>query len=162
MALRPDIGPNPIAHWCKPLRVSDLCKDDYRPPRAKSLVYVITQSDENGDLVYVGAAHATKNTDGRARVGTLIGAILDFGVWHARGIKIAEEFSLQDVANFYVMWGVIEGCPIEAERALLKWHLSTGVSPLLVASKPRTPAYTSFCREQCAPKRHQWSSLRYP
>lgn len=162
MALRPDTGLNPVTHWCKPLRVGDVCKDPYRPPSGKSLVYVVTGFDENRDVVYVGAGHATKNTDGRARVGTLIGAILNFGVWHARGIKIAEEFSLEDVVNFYVMWGVIEGCPIEAERVLLNWHLNSGESPLLVAGKPRTPAYTSFCRKQCEPKQYKWSSLACP
>jgi hypothetical protein len=69
-----DIGQNPVTYWSSSLRIGDVCKDPHRPPSGKDLVYIVSRgSDCNRDVLYVGAGHATENTDGRARVGTLIG-----------------------------------------------------------------------------------------
>jgi hypothetical protein len=155
--------PNPVTHWSKALRVGDVTKDPYRPPIDKGLVYVLAGGpDRDKDILYVGGGHATKNAEGRARIGTMIGAMLGFGLWNLRGIKIADEFPFDEVVKFYLMWGVVEGCPIRAERELLTWHLKSGLSPRLVASKPRQPTDTAYCRKVCIPERRGWSSVPCP
>ncbi len=151
--------PNPVTYWSKALRVGDVAKYPYyRPPRKTGLVYVAASGpDPDKDILHLGSGHATENTDGRARVGNLIGAMLDFGVWHSGGITLAGKFSLDQISDFYVLWACISGCPILAERDLLAWHQSTG--QLLKVHKPRT---TSYCKKVCIHQPLVWSSIACP
>jgi len=71
----------------------------------------------------VGAAHASDWTDGLERIGSLIGAMLGFELWHNGGIRLYAAYSADQINNFYVIWALIDGCPILAERELRLYHL---------------------------------------
>jgi hypothetical protein len=91
----------PINNWSQPMKISDVAVNRDRPPSDEGLVYVVSGlPDPAKDVKYVGSAHATGWTDGLERVGSFIGAMLGFYLWHSGGIKLYRAYPWQQINGF--------------------------------------------------------------
>jgi hypothetical protein len=148
----------PINNWEKPLRVSEVAIDRNRPPSGTGLVYVVSGvPDPAKDIRFVGSGHCAAATDGLARIGTLIGAMLGFDLWHYGGIKLYKNYSADQINHLYVIWALIDGCPILAERALRLHHLNHPTeSPEFQRLDGGEPNRNAVCNRICIPQNLGW------
>lgn len=115
----------PIKNWSRPLSIADVACDRNRPPGQSGLVYVVSGSPApDKDIRYVGSSHATNSTDDLQRLGSLLGALLGFNLWHGGGRKLYDAYTAEEIKKFYILWSLISGCPVLAERELRAYHLS--------------------------------------
>jgi hypothetical protein len=114
--------------------------------------------DPAKDIRYVGAGHSTASADGLERIGLLIGAMLGFELWHSGGIKLYKTYPSDQINNFYVMWALIDGCPILAERALRLHHLDHPTeSPEFKRLDGGEPRRNAVCERICRRQNLEWS-----
>jgi hypothetical protein len=152
----------PVKYWSPALKIGELT-NPLRPPRAKGLVYIVAgQPFPDRDVKYLGSAHATEHEDGLERIGNLISAMFGFETYHSGGNKLAPVFSLQQVNEFHVMWALIVGCPILAERELRLYYLAHPVdSPDFRRFGGDEPQLTRVCKGVCIPQQLGWSEPDY-
>jgi hypothetical protein len=106
----------------------------------------------------VGSGHSTDSADGLARTGALIGAMLGFDLWHSGGIKLYKTYSADQINEFYVIWALIDGCPILAERELRLYHLNHPTeSPEFQRLDGGEPRRNAVCNRICIPQNLRWS-----
>jgi hypothetical protein len=147
------------AHWSQPLKVDEVAVDRNRPPNATGLVYVVSgAAAPDNDVKYLGSAHATDSVDGLERIGLLIGAMLGFELWHSGGIKLHTAYPANQINGFYVLWALIDGCPVLAERELRQWYLNHPAnSPDFGLHDGGPPARNRVCRSICIPQNLGWN-----
>lgn len=148
----------PINNWYHPLKVGEVATDRNRPRSGEGLVYVVSGvPDPAWDIRYVGASHSASG-DGRQRIGLLIGAMLAFDLWHAGGIKLYNTYPCDQINSLYVIWALIDGCPILAERELRDHHLNHPTeSPEFQRLDGGEPRRNSVCNRICIPRNYGWS-----
>ena len=144
----------PINNWKKPLKVSEVAIDRNRAPSGTGLVYVVSGvPDPAMDIRYLGSGHSTASADGLARTGALVGAMLGCDLWHSGGIKLYKTYPPDQINNFYVMWALIDGCPILAERVLRLHHLDHPTeSPEFKRLDGGEPRRNAVCNRLCIPQ----------
>ena len=146
--------------WSKPLKVGEVAVDRNRPPSDTGLVYVVSGvRDPAEDVRYVGSGHSTDTVDGLERIGLLIGAMLGFELWHSGGNKLYAAYPETDqINNLYIMWSLIDGCPILAERDLRMYYLNHPTeSPEFKRFDGGEPRRNLFCKRICIPQNLGWS-----
>lgn len=142
-----EIVMDPVKNWSDPLRLADVFDDLRRPPLNVGIVYkVIAPINRNWEVIRIGSAHKTCNTDGRNRVGVMVAKILGFDtVWYSG------DFSCLDasiVRHILVLWASVQGCPIDTERDLWRHYIRVlGEGSLFKKINPGLPRKN--CKKFC-------------
>lgn len=83
--------------------------------------------------------------------------MLGFELWHSGGNKLYAAYPRDQINNFYVMWALIDGCPILAERDLRLYHLSrASESPEFKRLDGGEPKRNAVCKRICIPQNFKW------
>jgi hypothetical protein len=85
--------------------------------------------------------------------------MLGFELWHNGGLRLYAAYPADQINNFYVMWALIDGCPILAERELRLYHLNHPTeSPEFKGLDRGEPRRNAVCNRICIPQNLDWSA----
>jgi hypothetical protein len=149
--------PIPREFWSS-FKVHTVAIANGRPRTNTAVVYEVGLADEpEKDIIDVGSGHLTPDSDGSGRIGNILSALLGFNTYHSAGLTLRGTYSPQHIANFWMMWAHIDGCPILAERELIAYHRGpNGNSPNLINAGV---ADTKYCRNVCRPQNLGWKVI---